>query len=229
MKYAVITGGSKGIGQALVKYFSENGYKVLSLDIEEPMEKVPGVSYKVVDIRDEKAIRQIAKSSLHVDVLINNAAVQYVKPLKDLEDEEIKAMLDVNVYGTLNVTRAFIPFLNEGLIVNVGSVHSETPRTEKIPYDMSKAALSIFTKEIALELSEQNTRAICIEFGAVNTPMNNNFEDKASLEKALSKQVINHLMTSEECAEVIYDLTTEKYKYMNGQTLKYDCGRSIKN
>ena len=229
MKYAVITGGSKGIGQALVKYFSENGYKVLSLDIEEPMEKVPGVSYKVVDIRDEKAIRQIAKSSLHVDVLINNAAVQYVKPLKDLEDEEIKAMLDVNVYGTLNVTRAFIPFLNEGLIVNVGSVHSETPRTEKIPYDMSKAALSIFTKEIALELSEQNTRAICVEFGAVNTPMNNNFEDKASLEKALSKQVINHLMTSEECAEVIYDLTTEKYKYMNGQTLKYDCGRSIKN
>ena len=229
MKYAVITGGSKGIGQSLVKRFSENGYKVLSLDIEEPSFKLPGVNYKTVDIKDENAIREIAKSSLHVDVLINNAAVQYVNPLKDLEDKQIRAMLDTNIYGTLNVTRAFIPFLNEGLIVNVGSVHSETPRTEKIPYDMSKAALSIFTKEIALELSEQNTRAICVEFGAVKTPMNDNFNDKDSLEKALSKQVINHLMTSEECAELIYELTTEKYQYMNGQTVKYDCGRSLKN
>lgn len=229
MKYAVITGGSKGIGQSLVKYFSENGYRVLSLDIEEPMVKIPGVSYKVVDIKDENAIRQIAKSSLHVDVLINNAAVQYVKPLKDLEDEQIKAMLDTNIYGTLNITRAFIPFLNDGLIINVGSVHSETPRMEKIPYDMSKAALAIFTKEIALELSEQNTRAICVEFGAVKTPMNNNFEDEESLKAALSKQVIDHLMTSEECAELIYELTTDKFQYMNGQTVKYDCGRSLKN
>ena len=229
MKYAVITGGSKGIGESLVKIFSQNGYKVLSLDIEEPVIKTPGVTYKTVDVRDSNAIRQLVKGSLHIDVLINNAAVQYVKPLKDLEDNQIKAMIDTNIYGTLNITRAYIPFLNDGLIVNVGSVHSETPRKEKIPYDMSKAAMSIFTKEIALELSEQNTRAICVEFGAVKTPMNNNFADKESLEKALSKQVIDHLMTSEECAEVIYELTTEKFKYMNGQTVKYDCGRSLKN
>ena len=229
MKYVVITGGSKGIGQALVRIFNKNGYKVLSLDIEEPVSKIPGVTYKILDIRDSDAVRKFTETSLGIDILINNAAVQYVNPLKKLKDEQIKAMLDTNIYGTINVTKAYIPYLKNGLIVNVGSVHSEVPRTEKIPYDMSKAALSIFTKEIALELSEQNTRAICVEFGAVKTPMNNNFENEEKRKEALSKQVINHLMTGEECAEVIYDLTTEKYQYMNGQTLKYDCGRSIKN
>ena len=228
MKHVVITGGSKGIGRALVKIFNENGYKVISLDIEEPSTKISGVIYKKVDIRDANAIKELVSGSLHVDILINNAAVQFVNPLEDLKDKEIKDMLDTNIYGTLNVTKAYSPFMKNGLIINVGSVHSTVPRTNKIPYDMSKAALAIFTKEIALELADQGTRAICVEFGAVKTPMNDNFVDEDKKKEAVSKQVIDHLLTSEECAEIIYELSLDKFKYMNGEIIKYDCGRSLK-
>ena len=228
MRYVVVTGGSSGIGDALVKLFSNNGDKVISLDIKEPSIKAHGVIYKSVDIRNIEEIENAIKGILNIDILINNAAVQYINPLKKLDNKHIIDMIDTNILGTINVTKTLIPYLKDGLIINVGSVHSSVARENKIPYDMSKAALSIFTKEIALELSNQSTRSICVEFGAVKTPMNNDFVNKQEKESALSKQVINHLMTSEECAEIIYELTTDKYKFMNGSVVTYDCGRSLK-
>ena len=201
---------------------------MISLDIEKPLNKIPGVIYQQVDIRDFQAVQKIAFDSLHVDILINNAAMQHINSLKELKEQEIKDMLDTNILGTLNVTKAFIPLLKDSLIINIGSVHSETPRTDKIPYDMSKAALSIFTKEIALELAEQGTRAICVEFGAVQTSMNNNFANENEKKEAISKQVIQHMMSTEECAKMVFELTTDKFAYMTGEVIKYDCGRSLK-
>ena len=228
MKFAVITGGSRGIGAALVSLYKKNGWKVLSLDISEPTYKVPGVIYEKADIKDANRLKDIAEQCGRIDLLINNAAIQHIKLLKDYSDKEIKDMIDTNILGTINVTRAFLSRLNNGLIINIGSVHSSVPRTHKIPYDISKAALVMFTKEIALELEEQNTRALCVEFGAVKTPMNDDFQDESQKKTALEKQVIDHLMTSEECAEVVYELSSDKFQYMNGEVIKYDCGRSLK-
>ena len=228
MKYVVITGGSSGIGAALVAVYHKNGYKVISLDMVLPSYKVPGVIYEQVDIRDIDKLRNIAEQCNRIDLLINNAAIQYVSPLKDYSDEKIKEMIDTNILGTINVTRAFLSRLKGGLIINIGSVHSSVPRTNKIPYDISKAALVMFTKELALELEKEGTRALCVEFGAVKTPMNDDFKDKKQMEDAVKKQIIDHLMTSEECAEVVYELSSDKFKYMNGEVIKYDCGRSVK-
>lgn len=227
MKHVVITGGSSGIGLSLVKLFHEKGYKVISLDIKEPSYPIKGVCYYNVDITDYQKILEVAEPFFKIDILINNAAVQYIAPLKELKPEEIKKMIDTNITGTLNVSKAFASHLENGLIINIGSVHSFVPRENKIPYDMSKAALKMFTKEIALELKEQGTRAICVEFGAVNTPMNNNFANEEEKQQALSKQVIKHLMTAEECAEVVLELTGDKFAYMNGESIVYDCGRSL--
>lgn len=229
MKQVLITGGSKGIGEALVKVFHDHSYTVISLDKEKPERPINGVIYETIDIRDKEAVLNYSKRVNKVHVLINNAAAQSIEAFKKLTDEQIKEMLDVNIMGTLNVTRAFLNNMEEdGLIINVGSVHSNVPRKNKIPYDMSKAALNIFTKELALELEEDKIRTLCVELGAVKTPMNYNFENKDDLEAAINKQVINHLLTSEECANAIYSLTKEEFKYMNGAVVTIDCGRSLK-
>ena len=229
MKQVVITGGSNGIGESLVEVFAKHDYKVISIDITKPLNPLKGVIYEEIDLRDAESLKKFAKSCPKIHVLINNAARQYVKPFKDFSDEEIKEMIDVNILGTMNVTRAFLPNISEeGLIINVGSVHSHVVRKNKIPYDMSKAALAMFTKELALELEEEKIRTLCVEFGAVETPMNNNFANKEELKVALEKQVINHLLTSEECAQAIFDLSGESFKYMNGSAVTIDCGRSLK-
>ena len=228
MKTVVITGGSQGIGEALVKEFNKKNYQVVCFDIAKPNNPISNVIYEVVDIRDDKKVNDVAKKYPHIDVLVNNAAKQYIAPLKELKSDEIKEMIEVNALGTVNVSKAFLKAIKGGLIINVGSVHSSVVRKNKIPYDMSKAAINMFTKELALELEEDNTRVIGVEFGAVKTPMNNNFDNKEELEAALSKQVIKHLLTSEECAEMIYALTTDAFKYMNGSIVTYDCGRSLK-
>lgn len=227
MKTVVITGSSSGIGEALVSLFHKEGYKVAAIDIKKPRLEIRGVEYYIADVSKPSEIKDVTKNFGHIDLLINNAAVQYVSKLVESKDEHNLEMILTNTYGPLVVTKYFSPLLKGGLIINVGSVHSRLPREEKIPYDMSKAALNIFTKETALELSEQNTRAICVEFGAVDTPMNE-FSNETEKKEAISKQVIPHLMSSEECANFIYSLTKDEFKYLNGETIRYDSGRHLK-
>ena len=227
-KQVVITGGNQGIGEALVKIFNDNDYQVISLDIDKPVQPFRGVIYEQVDIRDYDALLSIASKYENIDVLVNNAAKQYIAPLKEQDINNVKEMIDVNIMGTLNVTKAFLPKLNAGLIINIGSVHAENVRVNKIPYDMGKAALRMLTKELALELEKDQIRTLCVEFGAVKTPMNDNFENEEDLRKALDKQVIKHLLTSQECASMVFELTKEPFKYMDGNVIQLDCCRSLK-
>ena len=229
MKTVVITGGSMGIGEALVKRFlKEKDYRILSLDIVDPASKLEGVIYRKVDIRSPEEVQKALEGALSIDILINNAAMQFIRPLREQTQQEIESVLNTNILGTINITRAALPKLAGGLILNIGSVHSRVPRKNKIPYDISKAALRVLTEELALEEENRNIRVNCVEFGAVKTPMNNDFINKEEAKQAVAKQVIDHLLTSEEAADIIYELTKDKYKYMNGSTLVYDCGRTIK-
>ena len=228
-KLVVITGGSSGIGESLVLVFSKAGYEVVSIDIKKPRYEISGVNYIQADITSYEHMELIAKTFSGVDVLINNAAVQFVSPLLNVKNEDIKSTIDVNILGTINVTKAFALQMHDSLVINVGSVHSTLPRKNKIAYDMSKAAMNIFTKEIALELAPKNIRSICVEFGAVDTPMNKEFDENEEIKnEAIDKQVIKHLLSSEECAQAILGLTKDEFKYLNGAIIKYDCGRSIK-
>ena len=226
MKTVIITGGSSGIGASLARIFLSNNYKVIVIDVKENNDK--NIVFEKADVCDFDVLEKLSSKYKDVDIIINNAAVQYVAPLKKLDNSKMKEMIDVNIIGVLNVTKAFIKNMKKGLIINVGSTHADVARVNKIPYDMSKSAMQIFTKELALELEEDGIRTLCVEFGAVKTPMNDNFEDKDKEKEAICKQTINHILTCDDCAKFIYALTLDEFKYMNGSIIKYDCGRSLK-
>lgn len=228
MKRVLISGGSSGIGEALVQLFKLKNFDVISLDKEKPSSPVRGVNYEIGSISDEQFVQKVVKKYDSIDLLINNAAVQFVAPLKEQSVSQIKEVIDTNAFGTLLLTKLCLEKMHHGLIINIGSVHSTLIRTKKIPYDFTKAGIRMFTKELALELEEEQTRVIGVEFGAVKTPMNSNFINTDELKSALSKQTIPHLLTPKECAELIYQLTTDTFQYMNGSILVYDCGRSLK-
>lgn len=227
MKKIVITGGAGGIGLAIAKLFKQKGFEVFTLDLK-PLAEDVKVKHHLVDINNLDKVINILKEIGHFDVLVNNAAVQIEKPFLECSNEEIASVLQTNLLGTILFTKEAFKFLNTGgQIINIGSIHGNLPRKNKISYDVSKAGLEMFTKELALELAPCY-RVNQVNFGAVLTPMNKglNTNDEAYA-LAKSKVPLNHIFISEDIAKVVYNITTDDFKYMTGSILVYDAGRSL--
>lgn len=228
MKRVLITGGARGIGLALCKIFNENNYKVICLDKNyDDVEKIEGVIYYQCDVSSKNDVDNVIDKLEKIDILINNAAIQYIKPFLKTDYEDFYNVVNVNLIGNFNVTRACATKMNGGQIINVGSIHSSVPRINKIAYDATKAAINIMTKELALELHDKAIRVNCVEFGAVDTPMNKDTFEK-NRKEVEDSVLMKHIFESKEIAKVIYNFTLDDFKYMNGSVIVYDAGRSIK-
>lgn len=228
MKKAIITGGADGIGFATAKLLSENNYIVYTLDIKETKEQLDNTTHFIVDLMETSKIENILDEIGNFDLLINNAAVQIEKPFLSASKSEIVKVLNTNILSTVLLTNYALKKLNNNsLIINVGSVHSNKPRLNKLTYDISKAALDMFTKSLALELAP-NIRVNQINIGATKTPMNEIFDSNPEIaEISISKVPLNHLFLAEEIAAAIFEMTKAAFKYMTGSIIIYDGGRSL--
>jgi NAD(P)-dependent dehydrogenase (short-subunit alcohol dehydrogenase family) len=228
MKRILITGGSGGIGYALCQIFNQNGYQVYTIDKKKPKDLDKSISFKMLDLRDYRAVAKYANSLDSIDILINNAAIQIEEPFINSSIDSIQDVIETNIIGTLALTNKIIPKMSKnGLIINIGSIHGTIPRINKMTYDMSKAALEMMTKELALELAP-NIRVNQLNIGATHTPMNQVFDkDQKKLEDAKNKVPMKHIFTPEEIAKVVYQLTNDVYQYMTGSIIVYDGGRSL--
>ena len=228
MKTAVVTGTAKGIGQAIVKKLLEHNFYVVSIDKELNKIKHPNLMHHPVDINNYEQVDIIIKSMKNIDLLINNAAIQYEKPFSEQTIEEITQVLNTNLVSLMLLTKKLIPKLvKDSHILNIGSVHSLRVRKNKIPYDVTKAGLDMFTKSLALELAPK-TRVNSLNIGAAKTPMNNNFKDDEKLKEAVERVPLKHILTSDEVSEVVLALISDTFKYMTGSIVVYDGGRSLK-
>lgn len=228
MRKAFITGGADGIGFALAKILSKNNYIVYTVDLKTIKEPLQNVEHFVADINDFDKIQTIINQIGQIDLLINNAAVQIEKSFASTSSDEVLKVLNTNIVSTILLTNYSIPFLKDNsLIINVGSVHSNKPRLNKLTYDISKAALDMFTKSLALELAPR-VRVNQVNVGATHTPMNEIFKtNPETLKTSISKVPLKHILTANEVAQVIYSLTLETYKHMTGSIILYDAGRSL--
>lgn len=184
-KVFVVTGGGNGIGRDLVLQLLDKGALVAAVDIDEAKLKetvaLAGgkgkLSTHVVNIADRLAVERlpaaVIKAHGAVDGLINNAGIiqKFIK-VNDLEYKDIERVLNVNLYGVIHMTKAFLPYLlkrPEAHIVNVSSMGGFLPVPGQTIYGASKAAVKLFTEGLNSELLPTNVRVTVVFPGAIGT------------------------------------------------------------
>ncbi len=185
-KVIVVTGSGNGIGRELVIKLLQTGARVASVDIDEKglqqTRELSGaaavnLSTHILDITDKQAVEKLPEAVLakhqQVDGLINCAGIiQRFVRFNELPYENIEKVLDVNLYGTLYMTKTFLPLLlqrPEGVIANVSSMGGYVPVPGQTIYGASKAAVKLFTEGLYSELLDTNVRVSIIFPGAIAT------------------------------------------------------------
>ncbi|MEU1167985.1 SDR family NAD(P)-dependent oxidoreductase, partial [Streptomyces sp. NPDC005921] len=165
---ALVTGGARGLGAAAAERLRADGLKVTTLDL--------GDADVCVDITDEAALRDAADGIGPVDVLVNSAGIVGPnKPLLETVRDEWQRVLDVNVMGTVNTMRVFVPGMRErgwGRVVNFASMAGKDGNPNLSAYSASKAAVIALTKAAGKELATSGVLVNVITPAVIATPMN---------------------------------------------------------
>jgi NAD(P)-dependent dehydrogenase (short-subunit alcohol dehydrogenase family) len=231
----LVTGAAGGIGRALCQVFKEQGYFVIASDWA-VADDLACDDFVVADLKQlcqvadyrEQVIQDIRRClrGQGLNALINNAAMQIVKPTDDLTVEDWHATLDVNLVAPFLLTQLLLSDLEQvsGAVVNMASIHAQLTKPEFVCYATSKAALVGLTKSMAVDLGPRiRVNAICP--AAVETPMLlAGFEGKEEKLKELSEHhPIGRLAQPLEIAEAAIFLASRKSLFMTGEVLNI-CG-----
>jgi len=249
-KIAVVTGGAMGNGLGIVKVLLNYGAKVIILDyaneltdtVNSLLESYENVIGYNVDIRDYHALELISKELLSefgkIDILVNNAGVCRLETFMETTDELRDFHFDINIKGTWNTTKAFLPLLrkaNDASIVNLSSVTGEmVADSGEVAYATTKAAIIGFTKALAVEEVKNNIRVNAILPGYIKTPMvdkmaviSNPDNPDSVIEGIASAIPMKRLGTIMELGELAAFLASDKASYITGQTFVIDGGSTL--
>ena len=181
MKTIVITGGSDGLGKTLTETFSKENNVIILATNEEKMNLVAkenNCSYKVCDVSNyemvEKAISEIVDEHNKIDVLINNAGLWIQEELDTNDSDRIKSVIEVNLLGTINVSKAVIPSMKankDGLIININSQAGINHKAERVVYNASKWGVTGFSKSLQDEVAKYGIRVTDVMPGMMKTEM----------------------------------------------------------
>lgn len=243
-KVALITGVAGGIGRATAQLFSAQGWYVVGIDRPDAL-NLPGVDdYIATDLtypeHITRAVQNLSKRIDHLDVLINNAALQICKPILETDINEWDQIMAVNVRAAFLLVKATHPLLKtcQGSIVNISSVHAIATSANIAAYAASKGALTAFTRALAIEFAPEQIRVNAILPGAVNTEMlmsgltrghlgGDNTSQKLS--ELGQKTVIGRVGLPEEITQSILFLADNQFSsFITGQILIVDGGATSK-
>ena len=234
---AIITGAKGGIGLALCHAFSEAGYYVVATDRTEADVPTVGDAFVPIDLHrfcvDETArveaitLLEEAVAGNTVKVLINNAALQIVKPVESLTLEDWQRSLNINLVAPFLLTQAFVSQLEagKGSVINIGSIHASLTKPEFTTYATSKSALSGLTRSLAIELGKRvRVNTICP--AAIATPMLlAGFEGRtAAMEELEDMHPVGHIGGPKDVAALALFLASDSACFINGAEVGLDGG-----
>ena len=218
-KTMLITGAGSGIGRGLAELAVADGFRVIATDMDESAAEQTAADISEaggradafrVDVTSQAEIQAMMDSlgDERIDVLINNAGLQYVSRLEDFPQEKWDLIIRVMLNGTCMMTRAVLPGMRQrefGRIVNIGSIHSLVASAYKSAYVSAKHGLLGFSKVIALETAETEITINTICPSYVKTPL---------VEKQIAKQAKEHGISQDEVVDEIMLKPMPKGKFI---------------
>ncbi|MGN1480400.1 elongation factor P 5-aminopentanone reductase [Porcipelethomonas sp.] len=235
VKTAVITGGSRGIGRAVVYSLARDGFipvinYVKSREAAESIAKETGGIAIQADVSDyahtEKMIETAVKQTGRIDVLVNNAGISVTGLFTDITPKQASDMWNVNVQGTFNCTKAVLPFMinkKRGKIINISSMWGQTGASCEVHYSASKAAVIGFTKALAKEVGPSGINVNCIAPGVIETDMNLCHSPETMAELA-EETPLGRIGKPEDIAEAVSFLASDKSDFITGQIIGVNGG-----
>ncbi len=234
---ALVTGGSRGIGLGIARSLAEGGARVAVVARDEERanraaSSLPGEGHRgyAADVADSAAVNALVKGVEDdlggLDILVNNAGVTRDNVLMRLKDEDWDAVVDTNLRGAFNTTRAASrPMMKRrsGRIVNISSVVGITGNKGQANYAASKAGLIGLTKATAKELASRGILVNAVAPGYIETDMTSDLPD-AARETLLSQIALGRLGTADDIASVVRFLVGPGAGYITGQVMVVDGG-----
>ena len=242
-KVAIVTGGSRGIGRAIVMDLAAKGTDVAfnylkSKDASEQVKKeVEAIGRRALvfqsDVKSlesmKKIIEEVKNKFGRLDIIVNNAGIIKDKALMLMEEQDWEDVISTNLSGAFNLVRAAIVTLMKqkgGNIINITSVAGVTGTPRQVNYSASKAGLIGLTKSLAKEVGPYNIRVNAIAPGYIDTDMLGGLKED-SKNDMVQRIPLNRFGSSEEVAKVASFLVSDDARYITGQVILVDGGLAI--
>lgn len=235
-KRALITGASRGIGEAAARALAEEGYDLFLVckssgeaisRLGEELAQKYGIYCETAlcDVSDAGQVETMIKKAGDIHILINNAAVSYVGLLTDMSLEEWHQVIGTNLDSLFYTCRLVAPQMvrrKEGRIINISSVWGNAGASTEVAYSASKGGVNAFTKALAKELAPSNIQVNGIAFGVIDTDMNACFSGEEL--EALEEEIPTGRMGSTAEAGEMIRMLAKAPGYLTGQILTMDGG-----
>jgi len=227
---AIVTGGMRGIGRAIVNELVRGGARVHVFDCDLGTGPADSFAAHGVDVSDSKAVKE-AMDHLPkpADLLVNNAGITRDRSIINMSDEEWRAVIDVNLTGAFICIRAVAPGMRSngyGRIVNISSINGLRGKFGQANYSASKAGLLALTKTAARELGPKGITVNAVAPGMVLTEMTMAM-DEAFRAKAQQEAVLATLPDSSDVAAAVLFLLSDAARAITGQVLQVDAGQYL--
>ena len=240
-KHVLVTGGTKGIGSAIVNKFLNVGAKVTATGTKNQeiknlnkSNKDTNLCYLNLDFLDDNSLQQF-KSECDklggVDILINNAGINIVSDFLETTEDQYERIEKVNVKGPYNLCKYVLPHMKNqksGNIINIASIWSVISREGRSIYSTTKNAVLGMTKTLALEFASDNILINAISPGFTLTKLTESTNTPEELQNIKKEIPLKRMADPEEIANVVVFLSSELNQYITGQNIVIDGGYTIK-
>jgi 3-oxoacyl-[acyl-carrier protein] reductase len=240
---AVVTGGCKGIGAAIVSKLADYGANVAIIDkdksenLDSIQKSIQDLGRKAIFIQSDTSNYQDAGNAVKyakdmfggLHILVNNAGINRDSVIWKMTEEQWDSVLNINLKGYFNYIRHIAPIFKEqnfGKIVNISSINGLRGKFGQSNYSASKAGVVALTKSVARELGKFSVNVNAVAPGLIQTNMIEQLPESVK-ESALNEIVLNRIGLPEDVADLVVFLCSEKSRHITGEVIKIDGGQYI--
>jgi NAD(P)-dependent dehydrogenase (short-subunit alcohol dehydrogenase family) len=238
-KTALVTGGTRGIGLAIVRALRRKGARVIAISKSEEQIAAFGKEFaedplaeaELADVRDRASLETLRDKLTELDILIPNAGVNTRVMALDLAEEPLREMLDTNLYGVFLTCQVFGPLLfvrPGGKVVIMSSLNSIHGMELRAAYSATKAGLSGLVRALAIEWGPKGVTVNAVGPGVIETPLTRAYMDEhpERLKAHIQNTPLRRIGVPEDVADVVTFLASDAARYITGQTIYVDGGVS---